>query len=175
MYTQYSNMKKLILLAIVSSYMFSCNEATKENTETTTTKTLEKTTTTEQQFFGEKITAEGAKPSDSLKAMMGTDTVLNCKLTGKIDAVCQKKGCWMELKNADGTTLRVTFKDYGFFMPMDCSGKTAIVDGIAKIELTSVQDLKEYAKDDGQSKEEIAKITEPEQELVFEAKGVILQ
>ncbi|MBK8328994.1 MAG: DUF4920 domain-containing protein [Bacteroidetes bacterium] len=28
--------------------------------------------------------------------------------------MCQKKGCWMELKNNDGTTLRVTFKDYGF-------------------------------------------------------------
>jgi hypothetical protein len=81
----------------------------------------------------------------------------------------------MELKNNDGTTMRVTFKDYGFFMPKDCSGKTAIVEGIAKVEVTSIEDLKEYAKDDGQSKEDIAKITEPQKELVFEAKGVILQ
>jgi hypothetical protein len=25
----------------------------------------------------------------------------------------------MELKNADGTAMRVTFKDYAFFMPKD--------------------------------------------------------
>lgn len=165
-------MKKITLLVIASAFIFSCNEASKD---IETTKTIETVTTTEQQFFGEKITAENAKPVDSLKSMMGSNTELNCKLTGKVDAVCQKKGCWMELKNADGTTMRVTFKDYGFFMPKDCSGKTAIVDGIAKVEVTSVEDLKEYAKDDGKKKEEIDAIKEPQQELVFEAKGVILQ
>ena len=165
-------MKKIFILAIASISLFSCSESGKE---TTTTKTVEKTTVTEQQFFGERITPDNAVPTDSLKAMMGDKTEMNCKLIGKIDAVCQKKGCWMELKNNDGTTLRVTFKDYGFFMPKDGSGKTAIIEGIAKVEVTSVEDLKEYAKDDGQSKEEIAAITEPVKELVFEAKGVILQ
>jgi hypothetical protein len=107
--------------------------------------------------------------------MMGTDTLLNCKLSGTIDAVCQKKGCWMELKNGEGSTVRVTFKDYGFFMPKDASGRTAIVDGIAKVEVTSIGDLKEYAKDDGQSQAEIDAIKEPLRELVFEAKGVIIK
>jgi hypothetical protein len=60
-------------------------------------------------------------------------------------------------------------------MPKDASGRTAIVDGIAKVEETSVADLQEYAKDDGKSKEEIAAITEPKRELVFEAKGVIIK
>jgi hypothetical protein len=60
-------------------------------------------------------------------------------------------------------------------MPMDCSGKTAIVDGVAKIEVTSIADLKEFAKDDNQTKEEIAAIKEPKSELVFEASGVILK
>jgi hypothetical protein len=151
-------MKKIILLATMAIFLFSCkNEATKT------------------EFFGEKITEEGAVPTDSLKSMMGEKTELNCKLSGKIDAVCQKKGCWMELKNTDGTSMRVTFKDYAFFMPKDASGRTAIVDGIAKIEVTSVADLQEYAKDDGKNKEEIAAITEPLSELVFEAKGVILK
>lgn len=164
-------MKKTCLLIISSLIIFSCNESGKESNTTDKTE-LNKT---EPLYFGEKITADNAKPTDSLRAMMGANTELNCKLIGKIEAVCQKKGCWMELKNNDGSTIRVTFKDYGFFMPKDCSGKTAIVDGIAKIEVTSIADLKEYAKDDGQSKEDIAKITEPLQELVFEAKGVILQ
>jgi hypothetical protein len=164
-------MKKTFILIISSLVLFSCNESNKEASKNTKTEV----STSEPQYFGEKITADNAMPTDSLRAMMGNNTELNCKLIGKIDAVCQKKGCWMELKNTDGSSMRVTFKDYGFFMPKDCSGKTAIVEGIAKIEVTSIADLKEYAKDDGQSKEDIAKITEPLQELVFEAKGVILQ
>lgn len=127
------------------------------------------------QYFGEKITEDGAVPTDSLKAMMGEKTELACKLSGKVDAVCQKKGCWMELKNADGSAMRVTFKDYGFFMPKDASGLTAIIDGIAKVEVTTVADLKEYAKDDGKSQADIDAIKEPLKELVFEAKGVILK
>jgi hypothetical protein len=75
----------------------------------------------------------------------------------------------------NGETIRVTFKDYGFFMPLDAAGKTVIADGIASIEETSVADLKEYAKDAGKSQEEIDAITEPERELVFEASGVIIK
>ncbi|HNB80851.1 MAG TPA: DUF4920 domain-containing protein [Chitinophagaceae bacterium] len=149
-----------------------------QNTATDTEKKNSETKTeavAAPQYFGEKITEEGAIPTDSLKARMGENKKMDCKLTGTIDAVCQKKGCWMELKNHDGSTIRVTFKDYGFFMPKDASGKTAIVDGFASVEETSVDELKEFAKDDGQSKEEIAAITEPKKELVFEAKGVIIK
>jgi hypothetical protein len=81
----------------------------------------------------------------------------------------------MTLKNANGESLRITFKDYAFFMPKDGSGRVAIAEGIAKVEETSVADLQEYAKDAGKSAEEIAAITESEKELVFEASGVILK
>ena len=148
-------MKKLLFMVITVAIMAACNSKT--------------------EYFGEKITEDGAKPTESLQAMMGTDTILNCKLTGKINAVCQKKGCWMELQNANGKPIRVTFKDYAFFMPKNASGRTAIVDGFAKVDVTTIEDLKEYAKDDGKKQEEIDAITEPQKELVFEAKGVILK
>jgi hypothetical protein len=48
------------------------------------------------------------------------------------------------------------------------------MDGIAKVEVTSIADLKEYAKDAGENKANIEAIKEPKKELVFEAKGVIL-
>ncbi len=163
-------MKRLLILVLAVSLFTSCKEGDKTES---TSKTEEGKSTT--QYFGEKITEDGAKPTDSLKAMMGTDTQMVCKLSGKIDAVCQKKGCWMELKNADGSAIRVTFKDYAFFMPKDASGRTAIVDGIAKVDVTSIDDLKEYAKDDGKKQEEIDAINEPLKELTFEAKGVILK
>jgi hypothetical protein len=81
----------------------------------------------------------------------------------------------MDIKNPNGEAVRITFKDYGFFMPKDASGKKAIMLGIAKVEETSIADLQEYAKDAGKSAEEIKAITSPKKELVFEASGVILQ
>jgi hypothetical protein len=166
-------MKRIIFPILAISFFVACENSPKAEAPKEETKV--EATAKAPQFFGEKITEEGAMPTDSLKSMMGDKTELACKLVGKVDAVCQKKGCWMELKNADGSAMRVTFKDYAFFMPKDGAGLTAIVDGMAKVEVTSVADLKEYAKDDGKSAEDIAKITEPLKELVFEAKGVILK
>lgn len=147
-----------------------------ENTgEKTSTKPAGTETTAATQQFGEKITEDGAVPVEQLAALMKDTNAIAVKLSGTVSAACQTKGCWMTLTNPGGDELRVTFKDYAFFVPKDCAGKTAIVDGIARIETTSVADLKEYAKDDKKSKEEIDAITEPLNELVFEAKGVILK
>ena len=47
---------------------------------------------------------------------------------------CEKKGCWMELAaDAKGPGVRVTFKDYGFFVPLDSAGRTAKVEGVVKV------------------------------------------
>jgi hypothetical protein len=52
----------------------------------------------------------------------------------KIRRACQKKGCWMELATSeDGPGVRVTFKDYGFFVPLDSAGTTARVEGTVKV------------------------------------------
>jgi predicted small lipoprotein YifL len=125
-------------------------------------------------FFGDKIDPAGAIPIAELKSQMSDKKEMAVKVIAPIQAVCQKKGCWMDLSAADGS-VRVTFKDYSFFVPKDAAGKEAVVEGIAKVEETSVQDLKEYAKDAGKSKEEIEAITEPKQELVLEASGVMIR
>ena len=70
--------------------------------------------------------------------------------------------------------MRVTFKDYAFFMPKDLAGKHVVVDGYAYVENTPVDVLRHYAEDAGKSKEEIAAITEPKREVSFEAFGVII-
>ncbi len=163
-------MKKIYFILALSLFAFACSD-TSTPSDTSNTES----TASEAQYFGDKIDESGAQPIENIHSIMGDDTAVACKLRGEVTAVCQTKGCWMELKNPSGEGLRVTFKDYGFFMPKDCAGKSAIVDGIAKIEVTSIADLKEYAKDDGKSKEEIDAITEPLKELVFEARGVILK
>ena len=129
----------------------------------------------DKNHFGQIIVADGAIPTTDLKSTMGDKKEMPTKVKGNCVAVCKVKGCWMNLDVPNAEPMRVTFKDYGFFMPKDASGRTAIIEGVAKVEVTSIADLKEYAKDDGKSKEDIAAITEPLKELVFEANGVILK
>jgi hypothetical protein len=102
---------------------------------------------------------------------------LNAKVTGKVSAVCKAKGCWMTMisEKPGQPDMRVTFKDYAFFMPKDIVGKTVVIDGFALVETTSVADQRHYAEDAGQSKEEIAKITTPKREMTFEAAGVVIK
>ena len=78
----------------------------------------------------------------------------------------------MNMASADGDIM-VKFRDYGFFVPFDIPGSEVVLEGTAQIETISVDDLKHYAEDDGKSAEEIAKITEPETQIVFVADGVL--
>ena len=70
--------------------------------------------------------------------------------------------------------MRVTFKDYAFFMPKDLTGKRVVVEGYAYVDETPVDVLRHYAEDAGKSKEEIEKITEPKREVAYEASGVVI-
>ena len=130
-------------------------------------------------FFGEKISAQGAMTYDQLLTKLDKqESIESVKVRGTIDGVCQKKGCWMNIvsdTNPEAKSMFVKFKDYAFFMPLDASGSTAILKGRAYKEETSVDELRHYAEDEGQSAEEIAKITEPKVELKFMASGVIIE
>jgi len=126
--------------------------------------------------YGEKITYEGVIEMSALLEEMKGKESFECKVRGEITSTCVKKGCWMTIKSPEGEAMRVTFKDYGFFVPTsDQEGKKAIMRGTAKVETTTVEMLRHYAEDAGKSKEEIEKITEPETSLAFEADGVLIE
>ncbi len=97
------------------------------------------------------------------------------KITGEIKEVCTKKGCWITMDLPNGETMRVTFKDYGFFVPTTSKGYPVILEGIAVLTETDVETLRHYAEDEGKSKEEVEKITEPKREITFEAVAVVIQ
>ena len=60
---------------------------------------------------------------------------------GSIEAACSNKGCWMQLAPAaDQAGVRVTFKDYGFFIPLDAKGMQARAEGVAKVKTLSKKD-----------------------------------
>lgn len=131
-------------------------------------------------FRGLRISEAGAGSLVSMTTMMteGKD-MSNVKIEGPVNAVCGKMGCWMTMTLPDGENMRVTFKDYGFFVPKDSAsivGKTAVIEGRAYYDTTTVAMLRHYAEDGGMSADEaIATITEPEIGMNFEATGVIVK
>jgi hypothetical protein len=128
--------------------------------------------------FGEKIDTSGMITYDELLSQMAVSDTVATKVTGKVSGVCQAKGCWMNIVSDNDTTkteMFVKFKDYGFFMPKDLAGKEIVMSGKAYREVTSVDELKHYAEDEGLSAEEIAKIIKPKTELKFMASGVIIK
>jgi Domain of unknown function (DUF4920) len=126
------------------------------------------------QKFGEEVKPGDVKPAARMEAAMGNKKTVDMKIEGKVVDVCKKKGCWITLEMPNGDPMRVTFKDYAFFMPMDIVGKKVVLDGLAKKQTISVETLRHYAEDAKKSPEEIAKITDPKKELAFEAKGVVI-
>lgn len=133
-------------------------------------------TATAQQQFGEPIDAEGAIEYETLLEKMEGQDSMEVKIVGPVEAVCQKKGCWMNIASSDPADpmLFVKFQDYSFFVPMDIAGRRVVLQGKAYREVTPVDELKHMAEDAGKSKEEIDAITEPKEELKFMATGVLL-
>ena len=128
-----------------------------------------------QSNFGKQIDDKSAIAATALPAKMGDKNEMQAKVTGVVESVCQAKGCWMKVNLDNGETMRVVFKDYAFFVPKDITGKTVVFEGEAKKTTASVEHLRHYAQDAGQSKEDIEKITEPKDELTFVAEGVIVK
>lgn len=126
-------------------------------------------------YHGKKISEKGALPATQLAVKMGDKDKMPAKVEGTVESVCKMKGCWMNVKTGDGQVMRVSFKDYGFFVPKDIVGKTVVMEGTAETTTTPVSELRHYAQDAGKSKEEIEKITEPEKALTFVADGVIVR
>lgn len=129
----------------------------------------------ETKSFGAAITEEGSVTPEKAAAMLANADSMAMKITGKVTEVCQARGCWMNVvDDQGGQPIFVQFKDYGFFMPKDCSGKKVTMDGMLYKQITPVEELRHYAQDKGATKDEIAAITQPKEELKFMAKGVVM-
>lgn len=77
--------------------------------------------------FGAAFAIADAQPLSTVlaSATVPTEAV---KVSGTVEAVCQKKGCWMVIKDGDKQA-RVLVKDHAFAIPMDGKGKAATVEG----------------------------------------------
>jgi hypothetical protein len=93
------------------------------------------------------------------------------RLAGTVHEVCKKAGCWARIGGSPG--LFVKMKDHAFFLPLDCEGRPAIVEGQLVIEEQSIEEVQHYLEDAGKHSE-AAKVTAPRREVAFVAAGVAL-
>lgn len=161
-----------MLMAVAA---FGCNQ-NQATTSSETDNASEAVASTSSSAFGAAFAEENIIPASELMAAVADKDSVKATVTAEIKESCQAKGCWMDVKLADDNTMKVTFRDYGFFVPIeDLEGRQVVFTGTAKREVISVEDQQHYAKDAGKSEAEIAAITSPKEELRFVADGVILK
>jgi hypothetical protein len=64
---------------------------------------------------------------------------------------CTRRGCWMELAEKLDPNLpgcRITFKDYGFFVPLDSAGSMARVQGTVQVQTVTAPEV-EHLESEG--------------------------
>jgi hypothetical protein len=157
---------KNLLLFLVSLLMFSSCKQTAAGDSATDSRL---------EYFGEPIDLDGSIASTAFFDHFTAGDSIEMKMTGEIKEVCQKKGCWMSMPIGADDEIFVRFKDYGFFVPLNADGRIATIEGWAYKEVMTVEELKHYAFDAGESDEVIAAITEPEVSYTFMAKGVVIE
>lgn len=70
------------------------------------------------------------------------------RVVARVAEVCQKKGCFFIAQEGD-SVVRVSFKDYGFFVPTDISGKRVALVGEVVAREVTVDEADHYAEDLG--------------------------
>ena len=130
---------------------------------------------------GDKITRGAALASGVKKASVEKAYAQPEKLAGKTVEVkgvivrsCKKEGCWMEMADKEGgRSVRVTFGDHAFYIPLNSAGLAVRAQGTFKTNILPKEKVDHMIKDDGAKFEKInadGTVTE----LSFDATGVEL-
>lgn len=104
-------------------------------------------------FAGEVVT-RGAAISKDAKSVALADVLAKPEaftkeavvIEGLVETACKNKGCWMQVVPEAGKAgMRVTFKDYGFFVPKDSKGLTARMEGVVTVKTLSKEEAEHLA------------------------------
>lgn len=168
-------MKNLILIPLCLLFV-NCTTNSNSKTDQVDKKGVAEKTM-QVAYYGDSLDHRSYKSArkafDVLSSIQDKDTI-EMTFKAKTKAVCQKKGCWMKLDMPKENDIKVTFKDYGFFVPKDISGQEVVVKGKGFLKTVSVDEQRHYAEDAGRSEKEIAAITGPKKEYRFVATGVAI-
>lgn len=85
--------------------------------------------------FGAALTDQPRSTLAELLAQPEAHLNKTLLVEGSVRRACSRKGCWMEVaSDAASPGVRVTFKDYGFFVPTDSAGSRALIQGVVELE-----------------------------------------
>lgn len=70
------------------------------------------------------------------------------RVTARVAEVCKKKGCFFVAQDGN-SVVRISFKDYGFFVPTDISGKRVTFVGEVVARDVTAEEAAHYAEDLG--------------------------
>lgn len=120
--------------------------------------------------FGAAFALKDSKPLSTVLAAAKDqkDPVL---VSGTVDSVCQKKGCWLVVKDGDAQA-RILMKDHSFTAPLDCKGKNVVIEGTLESRTFSEAQVKHLEKDAGKDP---ASVTGERVEYVLTATGLELK
>lgn len=171
-------MKRVFILFVSSTLaLYSCQSETKPKEEAATEEVAqEETMESPEGSYGANVNVEEAITVEELNSRLADkNEIKDVVVKGELSEVCQKMGCWVRLKNDGGEDIFVKFRDHEFFVPKNATGREAIIAGNITRDVTPVDELKHYAEDAGESQETIDAITEPKEELQFDAAGIVIQ
>jgi len=104
------------------------------------------------EMFGAKINPE--TPATALEEIMKTPEGFagkNLMTEGTVRQVCQKRGCWAEVRPNEArdsdATMTVRFKGYSFFLPKDSRGAKVKLEGELNIQALTAEEVKHYEEE----------------------------
>lgn len=108
--------------------------------------------------YGKPLTLKKATPIAELLAKPETFKGKTVMLDGAITEVCQKKGCWIKLKDASSDTeVQVKVEDDVIVFPKDGKGKKVRAEGVVSVTVLTEDERRSRAKheaeEQGTSKE----------------------
>lgn len=108
------------------------------------------TTPASPQSFGSEI--DPSTPEITLAQLLsapGEHEGKTIRTRGTIERVCQKMGCWMEIRDAGApNAVRVPMAGHSFFLPQSVAGKRCTVQGTVSVEALS-DDHKRHLEAEG--------------------------
>jgi hypothetical protein len=97
--------------------------------------------------YGKDLTLKETTKISAIYASPGTFAGKRVKVQGPIVAVCEMKGCWIELgSDQEFQAIRFKVDDGVIVFPMTAKGLTATVEGVVSVETESVEQQLEHGK-----------------------------
>ncbi|MGB7068998.1 MAG: DUF4920 domain-containing protein [Pyrinomonadaceae bacterium] len=129
-----------------------------------------------QQLTRGSVLVKGVKRISVEKAIENPEKFAGKTVTvkGVIVRSCKKEGCWMEMADRQGgKSVRVTFGDHAFFIPLNSAGMMVKAQGVFKTKTLPKEHVDHLINDDG-AKFDKRNTDGTATEVSFDATGVEL-